>query len=94
MSTDLLLLEEVAARVRAPVSSIRNWIASGKLRSMKPGKRRLVCVRDLEAMLQASVHPASPKVEESGGKEAAQVAGHCDETGMAQSVEGSQRGEE
>ena len=62
MSNDILYLDEVAARLRVPVSSVRNWVASGRLRSLKPGRRRLVRARDLDAMLAASVHPLADAV--------------------------------
>jgi excisionase family DNA binding protein len=50
-TNDLLLLEEVAAEVRAPLSSVRFWVATGKLRSLRPGRRRLVRRLDLDFFL-------------------------------------------
>jgi excisionase family DNA binding protein len=39
---EFLLLDEVARECRASVASVRYWIASGRLRSVRPGRRRLV----------------------------------------------------
>lgn len=50
-TNELLLLEEVAAEVRAPLSSVRFWVATGKLRSLRPGRRRLVRRLDLDLFL-------------------------------------------
>ncbi|MEY4549519.1 MAG: Helix-turn-helix domain [Pseudomonadota bacterium] len=49
---EFLFLEEVARHARVSVDSVRHWIKSGRLRSVRPGKRRLVLRRDLEAFLQ------------------------------------------
>jgi excisionase family DNA binding protein len=51
MPSEFLLLEEVAAEMRAPVSTVRYWIASGRLASIRPGRRRLVRRSDLERFL-------------------------------------------
>jgi excisionase family DNA binding protein len=37
-----LLLHEVAEISRAPISTVRHWITTGKLNSTKRGRRRLV----------------------------------------------------
>jgi excisionase family DNA binding protein len=50
---ELLLLEEVARECRAPLASVRHWIASGRLRSIRPGRRRLVRREDLDRFLAA-----------------------------------------
>lgn len=50
----LLFLEEIAAELRCPLGSVRAWVASGRLPSIKPGKRRLVRREDLSAFLAAS----------------------------------------
>ena len=51
MTNTLLRLEEVAAEARAPLSSVRYWISSGRLPSVRPGRRRLVRRIDLDAFL-------------------------------------------
>lgn len=49
---DLLLLEEVAARARVSISTVRHWIATGKLESVRPGRRRLIRAADLRDFLE------------------------------------------
>lgn len=51
---EYLLLDEVARECRAPIASVRYWIASGRLRSVRPGRRRLVSREDLDRFLGAS----------------------------------------
>lgn len=46
-----LLLSEVAEYTRAPISSVRHWIATGRLASARVGRRRLVRLSDLEAFI-------------------------------------------
>jgi excisionase family DNA binding protein len=40
--SEYLLLPEVAAACRTSVSTVRVWIAAGRLPSIRPGRRRLV----------------------------------------------------
>lgn len=47
----LLTIEEVSEASRAPVGSVRDWIADGRLRASRPGKRVLVRRVDLAAFL-------------------------------------------
>ena len=56
---DLLLVGEVAHECRASVSTVRFWIRTGKLRSLRPGRRRLVRRGDLELFLQSTASGAS-----------------------------------
>lgn len=51
---DLLFLGEVAVVSRAKLETVRFWIKQGKLRSIRPGRRRLVRREDLEAFLAGS----------------------------------------
>lgn len=53
-SSQLLLLEEVAREARVSLSTVRFWIGAGKLRSVRPGRRRLVRRSDFEAFLTGS----------------------------------------
>jgi excisionase family DNA binding protein len=46
-----LTLPEVAAYARAPLPSVRSWVASGALPSTRPGRRRMVNLADLEEFL-------------------------------------------
>jgi excisionase family DNA binding protein len=55
VAPDLLQLEEVAQLARASVSTVRHWIRSGRLRSVRPGRRRLVPRADLDAFLARDV---------------------------------------
>jgi excisionase family DNA binding protein len=51
-TSEYLLLPEVAEACRAPLSSVRYWIAKGKLPSIRPGRRRLVHRQALERFLE------------------------------------------
>lgn len=46
-----LVLTEVAQECRAPLASVRRWISSGRLPSIRPGRRRLVRREDLDRFL-------------------------------------------
>ena len=63
---EFLLLDEVARECRAPVASVRYWIASGRLRSVRPGRRRLVSREDLDRFIapggRAAAGPSDPPV--------------------------------
>lgn len=48
---ELLLLDEVARRCRAPMGTVRHWLRTGRLASIRPGRRRLVRLADLERFL-------------------------------------------
>jgi excisionase family DNA binding protein len=48
---DYLLLSEVAEIARTSVDSVRSWVRSGRLRSVKPGRRRLIRRDELERFL-------------------------------------------
>jgi excisionase family DNA binding protein len=52
----LLLLPEVAAKLRCCVKTVRRLITEGKLRSTKPRGRLLVRASDLHALIQATTH--------------------------------------
>ena len=51
MPSPFLLLTEVAAESRVSLSTVRHWIATGKLASVRPGRRRMVRRVDLERLL-------------------------------------------
>ena len=51
MAREMLLLEEIARECRASLSSVRYWIRTGRLRSVRPGRRRLVRREDLDRFL-------------------------------------------
>lgn len=54
MANDLLLLSEVAELTRTPLSCVRFWIRTGKLASLRPGRRVLVRRSVLEQFLTDS----------------------------------------
>lgn len=51
---EFMLLDEVAGECRAPVASVRYWIATGRLRSIKPGRRRLVSRHERDRFLDSA----------------------------------------
>lgn len=51
MPSPYLLLIEVAEETRTALGTVRHWIATGRLASVRPGRRRLVLRSDLEAFL-------------------------------------------
>ena len=57
--SEFLLLKEVAAICRAPLGSVRYWVATGKLTSIRPKhtRRRLVPRAALERFLTSGVEP-------------------------------------
>jgi excisionase family DNA binding protein len=57
MRNDLLLLTEVAAEARVSLSTVRHWITRGKLKTVRPGRRRMVRRADLDAFLATDVGP-------------------------------------
>jgi len=54
MARTFLYLDEVARECRTSVSTVRHWIAVGRLRSVRPGRRLLVTRDDLESFIDAS----------------------------------------
>jgi excisionase family DNA binding protein len=69
LTSPFLLLEEVAEETRTALSTVRHWIATGKLPSTRPGRRRLVRRADLERFLAHSA--AAPRVGGEGGGDTA-----------------------
>jgi excisionase family DNA binding protein len=55
-SDGLLLLTEVARRARVSLSTVRYWVATRKLPSVRPGRRRMVRHADLERFLLGGQH--------------------------------------
>jgi excisionase family DNA binding protein len=58
MPSPYLLLSEIAEETRTPLSTVRHWIATGKLPSVRPGRRRLVRRADLDAFLAPPANDA------------------------------------
>jgi excisionase family DNA binding protein len=67
-STEFLFIEEVAELTRVPVSCVQFWIRTGKLPSLKPGRRVLVRKAALERFLAESERNVKPA--EQGGDSA------------------------
>jgi excisionase family DNA binding protein len=66
MASDLLFLEEVAEITRVPVSCVRFWIRTGKLPSLKPGRRVLVRRTILDKFLSDSERSGTTRNAERG----------------------------
>ena len=47
----LLFIDEVAALARVSSGTVRHWILTGKLRSVRPGRRRMVHRSDVDEFL-------------------------------------------
>lgn len=60
---DLLRLEDVAELARVSVSTVRHWIKTGRLASLRPGRRRLVQRAEFERFLRQPVK-AKPRASE------------------------------
>ena len=64
---DLLLVEEVAILCRASPETVRFWIRTGRLRSIRPARRRLIAraevVRFLEGKRSRRARTNAPKAE-------------------------------
>jgi excisionase family DNA binding protein len=67
-NSELLLLDDVARRCRAPVSTVRYWIAIGKLPSGRFGRRRVVRRDDLERFIAAGFRPTAETAAASRGE--------------------------
>jgi excisionase family DNA binding protein len=48
---EYLLVSEIAETCRVPLGTVRHWIRTGRLPSIRPGRRRLVRRTDLERFL-------------------------------------------
>jgi excisionase family DNA binding protein len=55
----LLTVDEAATVARTSASTIRFWIATNRLASLKPGRRRLIRRQDLAALLGCSADELS-----------------------------------
>jgi excisionase family DNA binding protein len=50
-TTDFLLVEEVAAICRASPETVRFWIRTGRLHSIRPARRRLIARAEVNRFL-------------------------------------------
>jgi len=69
MARDFLYIEEVARECRTGVSSVRAWISSGRLRSIRPGRRLLVAQHDLDAFLASTAQQPRQTAHEHSDEE-------------------------
>jgi excisionase family DNA binding protein len=51
LTADVYQLPDIARICLASMSTVRHWVATGRLKSIKPGRRRLVLRADLERFL-------------------------------------------
>jgi excisionase family DNA binding protein len=61
-----LLVPEVAVLARVSVGTVRHWIATGKLPSVKPGRRVMVRLAALQQFLDAAER--APKAGPTRGR--------------------------
>ncbi len=52
MDLQFLYVEEVASELRAPTSSVRLWVSSGRLPGYRLGRRLLVRRKDLDRFVE------------------------------------------
>lgn len=68
-----LLVTEIAELARAPVHSVRAWLRSGRLPSVKPGRRRLLRRVDFDAFMGGDRlvkrKPVGPDGDSDGGSD-------------------------
>ena len=62
----LLLVPEVAALARVSVGTVRHWIATSKLPSLRPGRRVMVRLTALQEFLARAER--TPKPESDHGR--------------------------
>jgi excisionase family DNA binding protein len=67
-SVELLLLDEVAVISRTSVETVRFWIRRGRLKSVKPGRRRMVTRTELERFLRGETVAGNPQPTDGGGQ--------------------------
>lgn len=61
-----LTIPEVAEHLCTPIKTIRRWIADGRLRAYRPGKRVLIHRDDVERFVRAAPISAAARREEGG----------------------------
>lgn len=69
--TGFLLIDEVAALCRASPETVRHWIKTGRLSSIRPARRRLIARAELERFL----HSKAPEKASATAKTNAARAG-------------------
>jgi excisionase family DNA binding protein len=58
-----MLVEEVAQEARVSLSTVHHWLRTGRLKSVRPGRRRMVARSDFEkfvASLPADIFRKGP----------------------------------
>jgi excisionase family DNA binding protein len=62
-TSEFLFIDEIARKFRVPASTVRHWIATGKLRSVRPGRRRLIHRDDLKSFCDSFAPAASARAQ-------------------------------
>jgi excisionase family DNA binding protein len=62
-----MLLSEVASEARVSLSSVRHWLRTGKLQSVRPGRRRLIRRTDFEQFLATDLGDGAEQATEKKG---------------------------
>ena len=60
MASEWLFAEDIAREMRVLVATVRYWIKTRKLASVRPGRRLLVLRQDLDALLASTRKTAVP----------------------------------
>lgn len=68
MPTEFLFVEEVAEEMRVPVSCVRYWIRTGKLESLRPGRRVLVRRSALDLFIEHGERRSRRDGERAAGR--------------------------
>jgi excisionase family DNA binding protein len=55
-----MLVEEVAREARVSLSTVHHWLRTGRLRSVRPGRRRMIARADFERFV-ASLPSGTPR---------------------------------
>jgi excisionase family DNA binding protein len=58
-----MLVHEVAREARVSLSTVRHWLRSGRLRSVRPGRRRMIARSDFERFV-ASLPSQAARTEQ------------------------------
>jgi excisionase family DNA binding protein len=48
-----MLVEEVAREARVSLSTVHHWLRTGRLKSVRPGRRRMIAREDFERFVAA-----------------------------------------
>jgi excisionase family DNA binding protein len=63
--TEFLLIDDVARICRTSPETVRFWIKTGRLRSIKPARRRLIARSDFQRFIEGKTARTRPRREGS-----------------------------